>query len=228
MTRREVPVPVRLPSGTTIRALIASGSRDGFSCAIAATGAAWCWGRNDSGQLGRGAGAWDADPHPLPELVSGGLAFTAITAGLGEHTCALSDAGAAFCWGYNGSGALGVGSRTPPLSPVPMPVSGGLTFTQMVTGGQDGYTFGLTSNGVAYCWGENVSGTVGDGSTSVRFVPTAVAGGLTFASMDAGLAHTCGRTTTGTLYCWGSGRTGQLGVNSRTSSPLPLKVIGQL
>ena len=63
---------------------------------------------------------------------------------------------------------------------------GGLTFASLTAGAY--HTCGLTSGGAAYCWGYNVYGQLGDGSTTGRTAPVAVAGGLTFASLTAGRA----------------------------------------
>jgi alpha-tubulin suppressor-like RCC1 family protein len=120
-------------------------------------------------------------------------------------------------------------------SPVPVPVSGGLAFVQRAAGSFIGHTCGLTSDGAAYCWGNNAVGQLGDGFTSSSLVPSAVTGGLEFVSIDAGFRHTCGHAITGTLYCWGSDHAGQLGTNSvlvdhivtPSQSAMPAKVVGQ-
>jgi alpha-tubulin suppressor-like RCC1 family protein len=151
--------------------------------------------------------------------------LAALTAGLGRHTCGLTGTGAAYCWGENTFGALGNGSMTD--SPAPVAVSGGLAFAQLIAGGFIGHTCGRTATNAAHCWGENERGQVGDGSTADRLEPSAVVGGLSFTSLDAGFRHTCGRATTGAVYCWGSGGAGQLGNNSTSQSAVPVKVLGQ-
>ena len=57
----------------------------------------------------------------------------------------------------------------------PTPVSGGLAFKAIASLGST--TCGVTTAGVAYCWGLNHKGQIGDNSTTTRLVPTAVAGG---------------------------------------------------
>lgn len=122
------------------------------TCAIAAGGAAWCWGRNTDGQLGDGS----TTPRSTPTRVSGGLALTAITAGNG-HSCALTEAGAAYCWGANHRGQLGDGSGSARLSP--SGVAGNLRLTEVSAGGA--HTCGLARNGLVYCWGQNADGELG-------------------------------------------------------------------
>jgi alpha-tubulin suppressor-like RCC1 family protein len=76
----------------------------GHGCAVIATGRIYCWGENDSGQLGYGAYSVQAPPT----RVSGNTAFASVSAGL-THTCALDQENGAWCWGSNTLGELGVG-----------------------------------------------------------------------------------------------------------------------
>jgi len=220
-THRSAPVAVS--GGLAFQVMTVGGFDIGHTCGIVAGGAAYCWGDNAQGQLGIGSA--DFNPHPLPTAVSGGLALVSLTAGLGSHTCGLLGSGAAYCWGENTFGALGDGSTIARGTPVP--VSGGLLFADIKAGGFIGHSCGFTDTGTAYCWGENERGQVGDGSTIDRLSPSAVAGSLLFADLDAGFRHTCARTTSGVLYCWGSGAAGQLGTNSTSQSNAPAKVLGQ-
>jgi len=110
------------------------------------------------------------------------VAFGAVFAG-GAHTCALTSVGAAYCWGRGESGQLGV--PPPPstcltdggpfsCSMVPVPVGGGLTFVKLAGGGA--HTCGLTSDGTAYCWGNNGYSQLGNNSNSLSTVPAKVFG----------------------------------------------------
>jgi len=215
--------PVAVTGGHTFRSIAAGGFSIGHTCALTTGGDPYCWGDNERGQLGNGQS--DVTAHPEPARVIGAFTFAALTAGLGRHTCGLTGTGAAYCWGDNGFGALGNGS--PAASPVPVGVRGGLVLTQLIAGGFIGHTCGLTAAGTAHCWGDNEVGQVGDGSTVDRLEPSAVAGGLSFSSLDAGFRHSCGRATNGAVYCWGSGGAGQLGINSTNPALSPTKVVGQ-
>ena len=219
--------PVAVIGGHTMQRIAAGGLSFGHTCALVTGGDLYCWGDNERGQLGIGTGGTVADltPHPEPTKVGGGLTFTAVTAGLGRHTCGLTTTGGAYCWGENAFGALGDGSFQ--RSAVPVLVRGGLVLAQVVAGGFIGHTCGLTASGTAHCWGENEVGQIGDGSTVDRVEPSAVTGGLSFTSLDAGSRHTCGRATKGGVYCWGSGGAGQLGINSTNMTAVPTKVAGQ-
>ncbi len=148
------------------------------------------------------------------------------------HSCALTAAGAAFCWGYNNYGQLGNGSAV--TSPTPVPVSGSLVFSS-VSAARSGsnyyyawHTCGVTTTGAAYCWGYNSYGQLGNGSFTGSSVPVLVSGGLTFAAVSAGERHTCGVTTGGAAYCWGNNQESELGNGNTTTSTTPVAVGGGL
>ena len=190
------------------------------ACALTAGGEAYCWGANSSGQLGNGDPSGTSATTPV--RVAGGIPFAALAAG-GDHTCALTQSGAAYCWGNNFSGQLGDGSTTNHLTPVP--VNGGLIFATIAPG--LGHTCGLTTGGGASCWGLNSGGEIGDGSTSGSLVPVSVAGGFTFTAVRAGDAHSCAIATSGVAYCWGYNSYGALGDGTTTNRSVPVKVAGQ-
>jgi alpha-tubulin suppressor-like RCC1 family protein len=195
-------------------------------------GAALCWGFNDQGQLGTGNTS-TIFPDPLvesPRVVQGGLVFDSITAGY-KHTCALTAAGAAHCWGDNTYGQLGDGTTTRSL--VPVAVTGGITFSALSAGFY--HTCGIATTGEAYCWGKNTpssvqessGGQLGDGTTVNKPIPTLVSGGFLFQSISAGEVTTCGVTTTSIAYCWGDNEYGQIGTGTTAAFLVPTKVSGQ-
>src|SRR5581483_7882754 len=164
--------------------------------------------------------------------------FTSISTG--GPTCALVTNGTAYCWGLNSDGELGVGSITGPqicgepggvlqlaCSSSPALVSGGLTFSQISTGGSA--SCGLTYPGQAYCWGYNAYGQLGNNSVANSARPALVSGGLTFALISVGYEFACGLTNTRVAYCWGrNDGTGALGNGTTTDSPTPVAVSGGL
>ena len=137
---------------------------------------------------------------------AGAESFTQVVAG-SSHTCALTSTGSAYCWGANGEGQLGDGTRLVRFTPVA--VDQPAAFVSLTAG--TAHTCGLTAGGVAYCWGSNVDGQLGDGTTATRLVPNEVAGGSRFASLTAGPDHTCGLTDEQRALCWGNDDIGQVG-----------------
>src|SRR5437773_481180 len=183
-----------------------------------------------------GALGWLAGCSDNPAGVASVRSFAAVSAG-GIHTCGVTAARDAYCWGHNLYGELGVDPTTTsetcpgaggplPCSTVPVRVAGRRSFAAVSAGFL--YSCGITAPGVAYCWGNDVEGQLGDGSTSISGTPVAVAGNLRFSSVSTGDYHTCGLTGAGAAYCWGLNLEGQLGVGSTTSSSSPVAVAGGL
>ena len=223
-TTTDRAAPVAVTGGHSFAAITAGGFTLGHTCAVTSVGQVYCWGNNSSGQLGIGTA--DQAAHPVPAPVTGGVVFASLSAGLGSHTCGLTSAGGAYCWGGNPWGALGDGTDVSKSSPVA--VTGGIVFAKLAPGGFVGHTCGVTGAGKAYCWGDNEVGAVGNGTLVDALAPAAIAGQLVFSSLDSGYRHTCGRTTAGVLYCWGANGAGQLGVNSVATQMAPARVVGQL
>ncbi|MFN8084332.1 MAG: chromosome condensation regulator RCC1, partial [Dermatophilaceae bacterium] len=103
--------PVQVTGLTTGVTAITAGVM--HTCAIAAGGAAKCWGFNSSGQLGNGTTTNSPFPLQVTGLTTGVTAVTADT----WNTCAVAS-GAAKCWGYNAGGQLGNGTTTSSTTPV--------------------------------------------------------------------------------------------------------------
>jgi alpha-tubulin suppressor-like RCC1 family protein/endonuclease/exonuclease/phosphatase family metal-dependent hydrolase len=182
------------------------------SCATRTDGSLWCWGQNLWGQLGIGT----VDRlHAKPQRVGTATNWRSVSTG-GWHTCAVNEAGAAYCWGHNAFGELGDGTITSRKAPVR--VGGGQTWLQLSTAWAQ--TCGLTQTGTLLCWGFNRQGQLGDGTLTNRASPTPVAGGLTWTQVTTGDGSTCATAYDGRLWCWGDGRYGQLG-SDPTSTPTP-------
>lgn len=190
------------------------------TCGLTVAGKAYCWGSNAAGQIGDGT-TTDRD---VPTAVSGGLTFVALHSA-GITTCGIVSGGQAYCWGGNTGGQVGDGTTTSPRT-APTPVSGGLSFVTI--NGRNGANCALTQSGAAYCWGSNSGGQIGDGTTTNRSVPTAVSGGLSFVSITNGQQYACGVTAAGATYCWGANIRGQLGDGTTTQRLGPVLVSGGL
>jgi alpha-tubulin suppressor-like RCC1 family protein len=231
-TPQTTPVPVYtggVLSGLTLTQI--SAGQD-WTCALASTGNAYCWGNNSIGASGDvialGNGTQTASSQPV--LVSGGLTFTQISTG-NDAACALTSAGVAYCWGNNHNGQIGNSGTSFVVVPTAVTATGvlsGLTLTQIAAG--DGFACALSSAGAAYCWGLGSNGQLGNGSTTaaqqtaVAVTATGVLSGLTLTQISLGTSFACALGSAGAAFCWGLDANGQLGNNSTTQSLVPVAV----
>jgi alpha-tubulin suppressor-like RCC1 family protein len=166
------------------------------------------------------------------------LSLLQVSAGQG-FTCAVTADSVPYCWGDNMFGRLGVGdttgpercepSGTLPCSTKPVPVAGAHRFGRVSAGYS--HACGVTADFQAWCWGDNIAGQLGDGTTHTSLAPVQVPG-LRFRQVDAGLFYTCGVTYPDShLYCWGQDLFGKLGIgpgSNGSAHPTPAAVLTTL
>jgi alpha-tubulin suppressor-like RCC1 family protein len=186
-----------------------------------ATNTLYAWGLGGSGQLGDNT----YTNRSSPVTVAGGISGWSQVSGGGYFTIGLRiDGGAAYGWGANAAGQLGVGDAAARGSPTL--VIGGITNWSQVSAGHK-HTLGRTSTGIAYAWGYNNFGELGDNTASTRSSPVTIVGGITnWDQLSAGYKFSLGTTSSGVLYAWGYNGQGQLGNNTTTSRSSPVTVIG--
>lgn len=179
---------------------------DDHSCGVQTDGTLWCWGNNDSGQIGDGS----VGPlySRLEPVEVGGTAWIDVYAGH-EHTCGVDGAGTVWCWGLGSHGELGVEDMT--FSSVPVEVPGLPAVRELARGGTGSSTCALTMEDTLWCWGRNIFGAAGVGSEDDVFTPTEVDLGTPIAAVHMGSSTACARAEDGRLWCWGLGSSGQLG-----------------
>lgn len=191
------------------------------SCAVLTSGGALCWGSGASGRLGNNGTEDRLTPAEVMKLPGG---VSSISAG-NTHTCAVTNAGGAKCWGDNWSGQLGNGSNINAL--MPSDVSGLLSGVSAISVGHH-HTCALTTAGGAKCWGWDVFGQLGDGGSNTNTTTPVDVAGLNagVASLSVGGSHACVVTTTGGVKCWGAGAYGRLGNGSTDNQSTPVDVVG--
>jgi alpha-tubulin suppressor-like RCC1 family protein len=246
------PGPVEL----TGVAAVSSGTY--HTCAASTDGTVRCWGANWYGQLGIGLDV-DDRLNPVQVEASGWRGSDPATQALLDvaqvssaiyHTCALLTDGTVRCWGKNVAGQLGDGTRTLRLNPVQVLTGDALQGSDVLSGvvsvsAGGRHTCAVLADGTVRCWGSNVGGSLGVGTTAIAGSATAVA---VLASgtpdddpaapmltdvtqISAGNAHTCALLTSGEVRCWGANRYGQLGVGltfQQFDSPTSVLASGSL
>jgi hypothetical protein len=141
------------------------------------------------------------------------------TIDLGEAiNCGLSPDGVAYCWGFINKQSI------------PTAVQTTLRFRSIYANHSSACA--LTTEGRAYCWGEvNDWGELGNGTRTASATPVAVAGDLTFTSMNSKERFSCAIATDGNRYCWGMWLRSRaphmvaLTSPTRIASALPLRAI---
>ncbi|MBI5537335.1 MAG: hypothetical protein HY898_31725 [Deltaproteobacteria bacterium] len=184
------------------------------SCGVRADGSLWCWGNNDSGQLGNGTNA----SSPLPVKVSSNETWSAVAAG-GLHTCAITTQGKLYCWGSNNEGQLGdlsYNSHNTPTLTEPSVEEPSLAWEEVQAGAK--HTCGR-KGWYVYCFGDNSRGQLALGDYDSRNQPTQV---ILSGILSVGMYHSCVITSSAvndTVFCAGANDYFQLGQLSPSQSP---------
>jgi len=173
------------------------------ACGLDTAGALYCWGDDENGAVGLGAGS-DAVIYPTA-VGDPNTHWTALATG-GDHTCAIQN-GEVYCWGQNDRGESrgnAGGSQPTPFkvatSPTtPLPPSG---FSQIAAGGEHSCAIG---DGQLWCWGAMEA--IGQDHSFMERVGTLD----DWTEVSTGGTHTCGISTSMGILCWGKNDTAQLG-----------------
>jgi cysteine-rich repeat protein len=195
------------------------------TCALKMTGAVYCWGSGQHGQLGYAStkSIGDDEDPAASGNVEVGEPVKQIAAGH-SHTCALSRAGAVRCWGRAQEGQLGyghtvnIGDNEHPEAAGDVQLGG--SAVQIAAGAW--HTCALLEKGTVRCWGSGAQGQLGYGTLSTSVIgddetPAAIGDvnvGGPVKQLVAGGFHTCALLESGDVRCWGSGEYGELGQGS--------------
>lgn len=219
------PSPQVVSNLKGVSALVSGGDH---SCALLSSGSVACWGSNEFGQLGAAAlEVCSGIPcSPTPTSVELPVPAVGLAAG-GAHACALLTDGQLRCWGANGSGQISEEASGNQFDATKTAFS--VTAIASIAGGEAngeaGYSCALSPGGLLHCWGDNVDGQLGNGSTDDTLpIPTDVKELSDATEISSGAGHTCGLEG-GALFCWGINSQGQVGdgtSGNKRSSPEPV------
>jgi hypothetical protein len=180
------------------------------ACAVTEYGQVKCWGEGANGQLGNGANTASSTPVTVSNITNG-----AVDVAAGDAFTCVRTFNEVRCFGQNATGQLGDGTTN--AANTPSSVSSLMNApVRMITG--KGSAVCATLPGLWQCWGSNVTGNLGDNTSTNRMTPTAVfGGGPSMTHLSQGGTHACAIEGS-SLKCWGANSNGQLGVNSTTST----------
>ncbi len=202
------PFRVMCPAGSPCTFVAVDAGRY-FTCAIDTNNHAWCWGKNDAGQLGYSSNTSTEihqriTPTPITEELN--LGFTTLSAGE-FHTCAVSRAGYVFCWGNNTFNQGGVAT---PNALTARRISSGTKYASVSAGKR--HTCAVKGTGDLDCWGGNLNNELANTPT-IYLTPSAVSMAQWHPALQgavrqvaAGWMHTCAHLTGGSTVCWGMTR----------------------
>jgi alpha-tubulin suppressor-like RCC1 family protein len=213
MASRSEPTPTA--AGLAFSSIACGGN---ITCGVAAAGALYCWGDNAEGQLGLGDSDAVMREIAVPTRVPLALPARQVSVGQG-HVCAVVEGGALYCWGRNSQAQLGIGSgrgqvRSPTL------VNGGGSYLQVTAA--LAHTCGVRVDGRLFCWGLDLDGRLGLGTTEEEVAqPAQVGSAGDYLQVQANWFHTCALREGGRLECWGRNVEGQLGLGDWMSRAAP-------
>lgn len=214
------------------------------SCTVNVEGAVRCWGNNTVGQLGDSQTCGTVSCS-APSIDVGEFTNVVRAVAGRAHTCSLHFGGGVICWGTNVAGQVGVGSDPAcggdPANAFCQPravcadpgcvqrLSDVLESEGSLAAGDD-HTCAVSDSGTVRCWGRNLNGQLGNGTTVNAVTATHVLSSgspLTGISrVAAGIGHTCALSEANTVSCWGDNSLGQLGddqfCGSTCTSPTPV------
>jgi len=135
-------------------------------------------------------------------------------------TCALDEAGHAYCWGDDFWGGWGTGGERRQWTNAyrPLRVSSQLSFEEIGKG--LGFACARTGAGEVWCWGYHLGAILGHGRTGVHYetAPVRVRFPGRAVSLAVGGMHACLLDDAGQAHCWGTNLSGELGIGGDATS----------
>lgn len=186
----------------------------GHFCMVATDGRVFCNGDNLWGELGDGTTTTRRTWALVP-----GITARRVVASF-DTSCAILTDDTVACWGRNREGTVGIGDSALWRVTTPRPVVGLGAVTDLAAGRH--HICAVRADRVMVCWGSNILGELGLGTTTDMFVPTVVPGLGAAARVGLGDYHTCVVLASGELSCWGANASGQLADGTITSRSSPV------
>jgi alpha-tubulin suppressor-like RCC1 family protein len=206
--------------GKPITGVTAIAAGAAHTCALRADKTVLCWGDDSAGQLGHGGSA-SVNPVPAPAALT---SIAGIAAG-GRHSCAALDDGSVWCWGANDAGQLGTAPSVGASMPMEVVDRAGAPLGAASLAAGTTHSCAVGRDAKLVCWGSDVDGELGDGSTAATSLPVAAAALGAHVTAAAGGAHFgCALRDDGAVACFGLDDRGQSGQPPGATVAVPTAV----
>jgi alpha-tubulin suppressor-like RCC1 family protein len=214
-SQASTPVTVETSLGVPLSGIRQIAGGDASTCAILTNGNLYCWGKNNTGQLGDTTTTLRGYAVPIVSVAANAIWISVNTI----SSCVLLSTGVVKCTGENrGYGTVGDLSYSD-TSGVLKTVSGLSNIAALARSGFSYSNCALDNTGILKCWGRGFSGQIGDGGYNLRYSPTAVTGLANVTQISAGERGTCARLGDSTVKCWGSNRNNRLANSAADTIP---------
>ncbi len=229
-------VPVAIQTSTRFTQVSAGTAH---TCAVAIDQHVECWGDNSDGALGTTVGFQSTTATPTPVQPPNGERFLAVSAGE-DFTCGVTTTNGLFCWGQNAGGQLGINNNIPNFTHTPMRVVNTTMASLVSTGFGNGALsapvceVGNAPSG-AFCWGDNSSSELGNGSTHsferepfnpvpLPYLPKSISAGMQTVCVTFDGLSFVALPPPPDAFCWGHGTSGEIGNGQMMNQGSPTAV----
>ena len=200
-------------------------ARSFHSLALDLNGLVWGWGTQTNGVLGDNT----TETRILPVSIEGQRKTFCKIASCDSFSAAIDKYGKVWTWGSNGTGQLGDGTTESKKTPIFVSALGDKTFCEIATGraagsGTGGYCLAIDKNGIAWGWGSNQYGNLGNNSNIGSLSPVQVYGNKTFCKITGNSYQVMALDKNGKIWGWGTNINFALGQNDTTSRITPVQI----
>lgn len=203
--------------------IVSAACGDGFTVAVSEDGRLYSWGVAEYGQLGHHEQVLTVEP----KMISGydNVKFVSVACGT-HHVLAISDSGSMWSWGNGEAGQLGHGNTHSLPRPKQIVTLSNVKLIKAAASNEMSY--GLTSEGNLYSWGQGQGGELGHGDMKTYTIPKMIStfGNVKIVAIAAGFSHSVAVSDSGRLYSWGWGSHYKLGHGDTKSRATPTLVEG--